>query len=91
MMQVEPRSFNDECTASLDADFGPGIKCAQFDFTLAFQQLIFGVVVSSLFLSWMLIRFKQVLGKSKVTAQDGMASIMLLAKSVRPSHYPESH
>jgi ATP-binding cassette subfamily C (CFTR/MRP) protein 1 len=40
------------CDQLADRLFGPTIKCSQFDFTLTFEQSIFGIGISALFLLW---------------------------------------
>ncbi|KAF2671106.1 P-loop containing nucleoside triphosphate hydrolase protein [Microthyrium microscopicum] len=40
-----------------DKAFGPGYSCGQFDFTLAFEQSIFGIGISSFFLLLVPLRF----------------------------------
>ncbi|KAF2663667.1 hypothetical protein BT63DRAFT_465330 [Microthyrium microscopicum] len=44
------------CNVTRDQEFGPAIRCPQFDFTLTFEQSILGVGVSSIFL--LLLPFK---------------------------------
>ncbi|KAF2396774.1 P-loop containing nucleoside triphosphate hydrolase protein [Trichodelitschia bisporula] len=43
-------STSRSCDVLADRSFGPGVKCDQFDFTVTFEQSIFGIGVSSLFL-----------------------------------------
>jgi hypothetical protein len=42
-------SHKQDCSPALDVDFGPAVACRDFDFTLAFEQSIFDIGVSSLF------------------------------------------
>jgi hypothetical protein len=42
-------SRNRDCDAAFDRAFGPVVACRAFDFTLAFEQSIFDIGVSSLF------------------------------------------
>jgi ATP-binding cassette subfamily C (CFTR/MRP) protein 1 len=50
------------CNQAADVHFGPTIKCAQFDFTLTFEQSIFGIGFSALFLLLFPIKIKRLLG-----------------------------
>ncbi|TLD36942.1 P-loop containing nucleoside triphosphate hydrolase protein [Venturia nashicola] len=52
------------CTELLDSHFGPVAKCTQFDFTLAFEQAIFGIGISALFLLWLPIKLRSLYGAS---------------------------
>jgi hypothetical protein len=52
------------CDLAKDRLFGPGVQCSQFDFTLAFEQAIFGVGISSCYLICSFIRLRQLHGAS---------------------------
>jgi hypothetical protein len=47
------------CNVGLDQRFGPVVQCSQFDFTLAFEQSIFGIGISAMFLLLFPFRAKQ--------------------------------
>jgi hypothetical protein len=47
------------CDPAKDRPFGPGVQCSQFDFTLTFEQAIFGVGISSFYLICSFIRLGQ--------------------------------
>jgi ATP-binding cassette, subfamily C (CFTR/MRP), member 1 len=49
-LQVDMSSKQQDCISALDRDFGPVVSCRDFDFTLSFEQSIFEIGVSSLFL-----------------------------------------
>jgi hypothetical protein len=70
---------NGPCDLAKDGLFGPGVQCSQFDFTLTFEQAIFGVGISSIYLICFLIRLGQLHGQSIKTLQ----SIAFPAKLVR--------
>jgi len=76
--QLKP---NGPCDLNKDRLFGPGVQCPQFDFTLAFEQAIFGVGVSSFFLVLFAIRLGQLHGQSIKT----LPSWVFPAKLVRAS------
>jgi hypothetical protein len=52
------------CDIAKDQQFGPGVQCSQFDFTLTFEQAIFGIGISSLYLICFIIRLGQLYRKS---------------------------
>jgi hypothetical protein len=41
---------NGPCNLAQDGLFGPGVPCSQFDFTLTFEQSIFGIGISAVLL-----------------------------------------
>jgi hypothetical protein len=49
------------CNATVDDEFGPAVACGDFDFTLAFEQTIFLIGTSSLFLLAGSIRLRKLL------------------------------
>jgi ATP-binding cassette subfamily C (CFTR/MRP) protein 1 len=49
----------DICDVAVDRKFGPGVQCSQFDFTLTFEQSIFGIGISTIFLLLFPVRAKQ--------------------------------
>jgi hypothetical protein len=55
--------WSHKCTLADDRKFGPGVQCRDFDFTLLFEQLILGIVVSSIFSLLVLFRVKKVFGE----------------------------
>lgn len=55
---------NVPCTELLDSHFGPIAKCDQFDFTLTFEQSIFGIGISALFLLWLPFKLRNLYGAS---------------------------
>jgi hypothetical protein len=70
---------NGPCDLAKDGHFGPGVQCSQFDFTLTFEQAVFGVGISSFFLICTFIRLGQLHGQSIKT----LSSIAFPAKLVR--------
>ena len=58
------------CQIALDRKFGPGIQCSQFDFTITFEQEIFGIIVSSIFLILITLRCWRVYGKKVITTSE---------------------
>ena len=59
-------TIQQSCTPELDRRFGPAISCQDFDFTLAFEQTIFGIGVSCLVLIFTIICFGRPLGAERV-------------------------
>ena len=70
---------NDHCTVSLDREFGPGIRCPQFDFTLTFEHWIFGITTSVAFIILVFLRLWRLVGKD-ITSRENP---ILWAKAVR--------
>ena len=54
------------CQIVLDGKFGPGIHCSQFDFTITFEQEIFGILVSSIFLILITLRLWRLSGREVI-------------------------
>lgn len=52
------------CTELTDSQFGPVANCDQFDFTLTFEQSIFGIGISALFLLWLPFKLQSLYGAS---------------------------
>lgn len=52
------------CNATFDNDFGPASACGDFDFSLAFEQIVFIIGTSSLFLLAALLRLRKLLRES---------------------------
>jgi hypothetical protein len=75
---------NGPCDLAKDRLFGPGVQCSQFDFTLAFEQAIFGVGVTSFFLVLWFVRLGQLHGQSIKT----LPSLVFPAKLVRAACLP---
>jgi hypothetical protein len=50
LLQVNMPSKQQDCNSTLDREFGPVVACHDFDFTLSFEQSVFEIGVSSLFL-----------------------------------------
>jgi len=60
------------CTVLTDRSFGPGVKCEQFDFTLTFEQAIFGIGVSALLLILIPLRILRVFNEERKTTQNSI-------------------
>jgi ATP-binding cassette subfamily C (CFTR/MRP) protein 1 len=57
---------SESCLPSADSVFGPVVNgCRDFDFTFAFEQYIFSIVPSVLFLLAMPVRLRKLYGKPK--------------------------
>jgi ATP-binding cassette subfamily C (CFTR/MRP) protein 1 len=54
--------FTALCSIAADNEFGPLIRCLQFDFTLKFEQLILDIGISAIFLLLLPIKLKQLYG-----------------------------
>jgi ATP-binding cassette subfamily C (CFTR/MRP) protein 1 len=83
------------CSVVADRNFGPGVKCDQFDFTLTFEQSIFGIGISSVLLLlfpfrvWSLYRatiktVKNSIYASKIVRIQPQISVELNLKLLRP-------
>ena len=51
----------------MDQSFGPGIQCSQFDFTITFEHIIFGITASTIFLILIILRLWRLFRKETVT------------------------
>lgn len=51
------------CNYTTDSEFGPAVRCEDFDFTLAFEQSIFFIGVSSLLLLILPLRISYLYNK----------------------------
>lgn len=70
---------NGPCNLAQDGLFGPGVPCSQFDFTLTFEQAIFGVGITAFFLLLFVFRLGQLHGQSIKT----LPNLVFPAKLVR--------
>lgn len=66
------------CTVAADQTFGPAVKCGQFDFTLFFEQSIFGIGISSLFLLFVPFRIAQLYRAEIKTLWNSMFAVKIV-------------
>jgi hypothetical protein len=69
------------CDAAKDGQFGPGINCSAFDFTLTFEQAIFGIGITSFYLILFIIRLGQLYGQS-IKVRPGLILWVKLVRDV---------
>jgi ATP-binding cassette, subfamily C (CFTR/MRP), member 1 len=58
------------CNLLADDKFGPGVDCSQFDFTLTFEQSIFGIGISSVLLLLFPVRLALLRGATIKTSEN---------------------
>lgn len=68
------------CDISHDVMFEPGAKCSQFDFTLMFEQSIFGIGISGLFLIIFLFQLVKLPGKTIKAYQSPFHWVKLVSE-----------
>lgn len=74
------------CTVTTDSHFGPTAKCSQFDFTLTFEQSIFGIGINALFLLWLPFKLRILYSAPIRTTSN----VIHKAKTVRLSSSPKT-
>jgi hypothetical protein len=71
--------YNISCNGTVDNQFGPAVACMDFDFTLAFEQSIFIIGISSLFLISFPFRLRQLYGASIKTFDSPLQYIKIVS------------
>jgi ATP-binding cassette subfamily C (CFTR/MRP) protein 1 len=68
-----------QCNRTADNQFGPIVPCVDFDFSLAFEQSIFIIGISSLFLVLFPFRIKQLYGTSIKTLSSPLQYLKIVS------------
>jgi ATP-binding cassette, subfamily C (CFTR/MRP), member 1 len=67
------------CGFKADGDFGPIVKCEDFDFTLTFEQTILGIGIPTVFLLLFPLRLFQLHSATVKTAKNLIEYIKLVS------------
>jgi hypothetical protein len=78
-------SLDAACNVVADSDFGPGIQCSQFDFTLSFEQAILFLGISASFVFFFPWRTYQLYGTTIKTLNSTFHPLKIASRLKRPS------